>query len=544
MKHPKCHDILSLGMSVSLLGSRFAVLLIVVILGSQSFADNFFDGPPATLDEPMFFSIYSILPLQKGNTNMQKIADANFTAAGPYYGSEGDPTVNPSAFYARVGEAAARGLNYIAHIPMHPYVINDTDGFIRDNSMNAISEADLRAHVRQVMDFTLNSPIANETVSTWFTAPEELRPWRTAEMNYLSIVADEVKSYDPLGRAVAMYNPTHRTSSQLETVVSQGLDWTMMGVYVTDVAFETRGARVADGVDRIVNAANSSISTPVAVFQLSEDFDTAEILGLRNALGGVSQAEAIKQVIRHDVYQGLLRGTQAMQIWSGCDCRTGLTTYTEQLDGYISVSENLNRNLGLSNVFLQGEHRTDFHATVLSGHETVTHESTTIDTVTLADIAYGDYRYLFLANSSNSHLAISVDGLPRGIPQIIDLFANASDLVVLNSTGQMLLTMEPLEVIALQIESVSNADADGDGDVDGRDFLAWQGSFGESGATTVAGGDFNYDGLVDSADLAVWKNQFNASAAAAFSAAVPEPSCSLMAVGLIWFFATCRRVQV
>ena len=97
MKHPKCHDILSLGMSVSLLGSRFAVLLIVVILGSQSFADNFFDGPPATLDEPMFFSIYSILPLQKGNTNMQKIADANFTAAGPYYGSEGDPTVNPGA---------------------------------------------------------------------------------------------------------------------------------------------------------------------------------------------------------------------------------------------------------------------------------------------------------------------------------------------------------------------------------------------------------------------------------------------------------------
>ncbi len=58
-------------------------------------------------------------------------------------------------------------------------------------------------------------------------------------MNYLNIVADEVKDYDPQGRSVAMYNLNHRGSSELETVTNQGLDWTMMGVYATDQRLRT-----------------------------------------------------------------------------------------------------------------------------------------------------------------------------------------------------------------------------------------------------------------------------------------------------------------
>ena len=114
-------------------------------------------------------------------------------------------------YYERVAEAAAEGLGLIAHVTMHPDVINDTSGYVRDNSMAAIPEAELRQHVRDVMDFTLNDPLANATVSAWYTLPEELRSWRTTEMNYLNIVADEVKNYDPLGRPVSMYNPNHRT---------------------------------------------------------------------------------------------------------------------------------------------------------------------------------------------------------------------------------------------------------------------------------------------------------------------------------------------
>jgi hypothetical protein len=523
--------------------AKVALLVWAAVAANQSLAANFFDVPAASPGEPMFFSIYSISPEQKGNFNLQKIAAGGFTATGPYYGGAGNPTVNASAFYTKVQDAANHGLQHIAHLPMHPLVINNTTGFVRGDSMALISEADLRQHVRDVMDFTLDDVMANATVGAWYTNPEELRPWRAEEMHYLEIVADEIKSYDPLGRPVTMYNPTHRTSSQLETIVSQGLDRTMMGVYITGQPFAVRGARAALGLDRIVTAATNTATTPTAVFQLSEDYDATDLGTLRTALGGVSEAAAIKQVIRHDVYQGLLRGVEGVQIWSGCDCRVGLTTYTEQLDGYISVSEDLNVTHQLADVFLQGERRTDFQATVLAGPSTVTFSGNpvenngdyTVDAVTLADIAYGEQRYLFLANSSNSLLAVSVEGLPAGVPQINDLFSNAPELSVDPSSGAMTLLMQPLEVIALRIESVHLADANGDQQVDGSDFLAWQRGYGGAGATTLANGDFNYDGVVDPQDLAVWQSQSGTSAAlSAAAAGVPEPATfSLVTLGML-----------
>ena len=285
-----------------------------------------------------------------------------------------------------------------------------------------------------------------------------------------------------------------------------------------------------------MTAAGNTSSKPTPVYQLSEDYDATDILNLRNALGPPVPApsEAIKHVIRHDVYQGLLRGAEGIQIWSGWDGRPGLTTFTYQLDGYISVSDDMNGGLGLADVFLQGEQRTDFRVDVFSGPATVSYSGSlgnyTIDTVTTADIAYGDSRYLFLVNSSNSDISISVTGLPPGVPQINDLFSNAYGLSIDQSTGDMLLDMKPLEVIALEIESLWNADANGDGDVDIADLLAWQRGYGASGATTVAGGDFNYDGVVDGGDLVVWKAQFASLGA---PVAVPEPASWLVLLTVV-----------
>ena len=535
----------------SLFASRLTALLLAGVFASPSSAGDFFDGPAATPGDPMFFSIYSILKEQKGNFNLEKISDGGFTTAGPHYlGSNGgDPIGNPTAFYGKVADAAEEGLGIIAHITWHPSVINDTSGNIRPDSMDAIPEADVRAHVRQVMDFTLNDSVANSITHKWYTMPEELRPWKAGEMNYLSIIVDEVKNYDPQGRPVSMYNPNHRTTSELNTIVGQGLDETLMGAYVTSVPFATRGARLGLGFDRILASAANTSTTPIFGAQLSTDFDPAEITALRATLGNVPEADAIKHVIRHDVYQGLLRGIDGVQIWSGHDNRPGLTTFSDQLDGYISVSEDMNLGLGLADVFLQGEDRTDFQATVLAGPTTVSYiggpANYTVDTVTLADKAYEDDRYLFLANSSNSVLAINVDGLPSGVPQITDIFGNAPELIVDSSTGTMTLAMQPLEVVGLKIESVWNADANGDGVVDGADLLAWQTGFGASGSTTVAGGDFNYDGVVDSGDLTVWESQYGLVAPlTTLAAAVPEPSTGPLMIGSSGLLLLRRRRRV
>lgn len=74
-------------------------------------------------------------------------------------------------------------------------------------------------------------------------------------------------------------------------------------------------------------------------------------------------------------------------------------------------------------------------------------------------------------------------------------------------------------------------DYDDDGDVDGNDFLVWQRTFGDAGASLAADG--NGDGVIDGGDLTVWRNTFGQVAslppAGATASAVPEPAASLLA---------------
>ena len=448
--------------------SRKSVVTVIlaVLLSSapHASADDFFDGPVASSGEPMFFSIYSILPWAVGVDNMQKIADGGFTTAGPYYGTESNPLVNPDAFYARVGQAADHGLRYVAQIAEHPDVINDTSGHIRNDSMeplvdgNSNDGAALRAHVRDVMDATLNDPVANGTVSAWYVQPEELRWWRGPEKEHLRIVANEVAQHDPQNRPVSMYNPNHRDSSELETMVNQGLDWTIMGVYATDDPLDTRAARIADGVNRVVTAAGNTQTKAVRVFQLSEDYDGVEIQSLTQALGGVSDAEAIKQVIRNDTYQGPIRGAQGIQIWSGFATRPGLSTFAEQLDGYISVSQDVNGSEGLANVFLQGETRADLTVTQSAGPEFVTYDTITIDTVAMANTAYGGGRTLVVGNSSNDDISVNVSGLPTDEAVFL---VNLADNTTQFATSSFTMDMMPLDVAPFQIFRPGDLNLDG-----------------------------------------------------------------------------------
>jgi hypothetical protein len=74
-------------------------------------------------------------------------------------------------------------------------------------------------------------------------------------------------------------------------------------------------------------------------------------------------------------------------------------------------------------------------------------------------------------------------------------------------------------------------DYDDDGDVDGNDFLVWQRTFGDAGASLAADG--NGDGVVDGGDLTVWRDAFGQVAplppASATASAVPEPAAALLA---------------
>lgn len=435
----------------------FALLigLLVVSFPGSTLAAEFFEGPVASPAEPMHFGIYSVLTLDKGENNMARVADGFFTAAGPYYLDESNPLVDPSGFQSRVDEAESYGLSYMAHMPPHPEVVNDTTGAIRPNSMSGIPEADLRQHVRNVInavDLIASIPIV-PPVGAWFIEPEELRHWHTEEMNYLAVVADEIHNHDSYGRPATMYNANNLSVANLELVGGQGIDWTVMGIYATGVTFDTRGPYIAERIRRIISATNVSSTTPIPVFELSHDYDPVDLSGLQTALGNASVAETIGHVIRHDVYQGLIAGIRGVQIWSGCNCRIELTTYSEQIEGYISVASDINGELALKDVFVQGQHRSDFIVNQLTGPTTVSDGVTTIPTVGIRDFAYGTARYVFLINSSNTSLNIEVSAsaMPTANIEINDLFGNTPELVWDGPTRTMSLGMEPLEVIGLRI---------------------------------------------------------------------------------------------
>jgi len=78
------------------------------------------------------------------------------------------------------------------------------------------------------------------------------------------------------------------------------------------------------------------------------------------------------------------------------------------------------------------------------------------------------------------------------------------------------------------------ADFNDDGTVNGTDLTIWRGAFG-----SATGGDADGDGDSDGADFLTWQRQLgmSLSPAAATAAAVPEPSCGILAAA-----ATCLLV--
>jgi hypothetical protein len=80
-------------------------------------------------------------------------------------------------------------------------------------------------------------------------------------------------------------------------------------------------------------------------------------------------------------------------------------------------------------------------------------------------------------------------------------------------------------------------DFDTDGDVDGRDFLAWQRSYGTQG---ISPADGSLNGIVDAADLALWKESYGivlGEEALHAAVQIPEPS---YLIGWLALFMSAR----
>jgi hypothetical protein len=349
--------------------------------------------------------------------------------AGPYYESNWRD-------FRHIYAAAGQGLKFTYQL-RPPAALEGINYEARRFALDALTDADIAAGVREQVSAVLNDPIARNTVSRWSLSPEEIRYWVPSEMRYLRVANETIREVEQehgvTHRPFWAYEPNHRnTAALLMTGVHQ--DIVSKGVYLTNMPRgPQRSAYAMWSYSQITGAANTLQTLPQAILQLSTDFT--------DPLTGVNPVE-IRRVLRHDAYLGLVMGIKSFNVWSMSETRPNLTTHNEQFQAYASVAQDLTGDLNLQQAFLFGEPRTDLKLKITEGTKLIKYVDQyglpfQFSTLHSFNAAVGEDRYLFLVNSTEQPMEVKVSGLPKKY-MLEDLFAGTATQMKKSSFKQQL----------------------------------------------------------------------------------------------------------
>ena len=325
--------------------------------------------------------------------------------------------------------------------------------------MNALSDAQMAASVREQVTAILDDPIANATIARWTLTPEELRHWVPSEMRDLNVASETVRAIEEerglAHRPFWMYEPGHRNAAALK-ITGEYQDIVSKGTYLTSRlrGWERSGFAIWS-YEQIASAAKSLRTIPQTVLQLSADF--------QDPLTGTDPVE-IRRVLRHDAYLALVMGMKGLNVWSMAENRLNLTTHNEQFQAYASVAQDLTGDLDLQKVFLFGEPRQDLAIGVAIGTNEFQYTdssgtSFTFDTLHYFNAALGADRYLFLVNSTEQVMDVSISGLPPNY-LLDDLFAGTTTEMYQSAVTRRL---DVLGVAALRFRALGSSAPVGSG---------------------------------------------------------------------------------
>jgi hypothetical protein len=435
--------------------SRTALVsLAALVLGACKPAPN--DSAPeppqpAEAGEPapglQIFPTGDVFPFMGYSGAPQREALHGFTVAGPNYGRSPEQR---AAWLAKCEQAGlptpwlvGLDMNFHAKPPARPLALE------RDEIKRRVA-----AQVREVADHPL--------ICWWYVTPEELRPWRKNETDYLSAVTEAIRETDPHNRPVWMYDPNHRTS---EPLVGTGrhLDLVGKGCYTNLAGFQRERIWVRWSIEQEAEAIktlageDSRLRHPLLLPELCADpQDPAD-------------DHLIPAWVRHDVYLGLISGARGVAIWSLFPRSEVKRTWALWYDAYARLADELCGPLDLGRVFLCGKTTTQFPISVLDGPREVelftgprnqledgtlseqdrqrhTHK---YPALSVAEIEHQGSTWIFLCNSHPTEtVKYQSEPLPEG--------ATATDLFTRNPTrrnGAALYGwLGPLQVLAIRID--------------------------------------------------------------------------------------------
>lgn len=324
-----------------------------------------------------------------------------FTVAGPVYGNQ----------LPYLERCASNGWPTVAHVGLR---IKFTD------PKSAATWPDKRV-LQQEIQKQVRALADKKEIVWWAVTPEELRPWRKPEMDYLKNVCDAIRQNDPLHRPIYLYNPNHRDAQTLVPIARQ-VDIVAKGCYVNLTNHKHDRAWVRWSVEQevaAIHAAGRPGEIPLLNPELCQDPEPVE-------------DGEIRAWVRHDVYLGLASGAKGVLIWSLAPRKEVQRTWKLWYDAYAGCGRELNGPRGLAQVFLFGERRSDLKIRQLEGETLVpitlggevesgttseqesANRQVKLPAWTSAEFACGESRWLFLINSVNTPGHFLVSGWPVG----------------------------------------------------------------------------------------------------------------------------------
>jgi hypothetical protein len=298
--------------------------------------------------------------------------------------------------------------------------------------------------LRQSVTDIVSKAASSKDIAWWDITPEELRPWDQQEVLLLKNATEAIKQADPEKRPVFMYFPGHYTGKVMGQLAVY-LDIVGKGMYTNYSSMKNTRSWCRWTMEQEIEAiklSGNKTAIPIAVTEMFQQPPAAEI-------------KLIDSWVRHDVYSALVAGAKGVLIFSASK-RKDFSARKEYLNAYFKVCRELNGPMKLGQVFLFGKPMSDISLTITDGPQTVPFKYKTAKvelsypSVSMADIAYNNSRYVFLVNTADKPVDVVVGELVYGSGVTIeDLFAGNEKFTA--PEGDFSVKLAPLEVKAFRI---------------------------------------------------------------------------------------------
>ncbi len=285
----------------------------------------------------------------------------------------------------------------------------------------------------------------NPRVALWYLRPEELRPWRKAEMVYLEAASKAIRAADPEGRPIWIYDPAHASAKRM-AAIAPWVDFVGKGMYTNYVSRKDERIFCRWTIEQEQEAIRLANATayPVAVPEMFRQPEEADL-------------PRIPAWVQHDLYLSLVSGAKGVFVFSARR-RPDFSAREAYLNAYAAEAQRLLGPQKLGELFLFGETREDLVVDVTDGPATVTllypaggvKEPLEYPSLSHRRLALGGRHFLFIVNSAQEPVEASIGGLPFNALRAVNLLEEGPAIEA--AEGEFPLRFAPLEVKIIEFQ--------------------------------------------------------------------------------------------